>query len=464
MLKKVSRYIVEKALVAPGDAVVIACSGGPDSLALLDILYQLKDELGVRLVVAHVNHMFRPEAAQEAVFVDKMARTLNLPSYTIAIDVPEYIEKTGLSKQEAARMVRYQYLNEIAEKYAGAKIATGHHRDDQAETVLLHLLRGAGASGLQGMEAASGNIIRPLLPVTRNEIEAYCKERQLRPCYDSSNSNTDYLRNRVRLKLIPYLAEQYNPAIVDSLCRMAELIGDEHAVISSIAVKAVQDVVKWVNDSASINCSLFSQHPVAVRREIIRQVLEKKQKHLKGITFFHVEKLIDMALQGTTGSILHLPGGLAAKKGYAVLTILDNKQARPETTAIPSPGVEITIPGMTAVPELQLIITAEVSTTPLPVSGSNQAIFALDELSLPLMVRTRQDGDRFRPKGMKGSKKLKEFFIDLKVPREVRDAIPVICDSREIIWIAGWRQGERGKIEANTREFLRLTITKQEEH
>lgn len=350
MLDKVKTWIKNYRLVKPGSRILAACSGGPDSLALVHILHRLKDEYGFSLAVAHVNHMLRPEAAEEAEFVEVFSTSLGLKCFVTAIDVSAYSKANKISSQEeAARLLRYQCLRRIAATWGGAQIATGHHRDDQVETVLLNFLRGAGSGGLRGMKPLNGDVMRPLLAVSRLEIEAYCEEQGLQPRRDSSNFTTEYRRNRIRLELLPVLEKSYNPAIREAIWRLASLAGDEHDYIRGEAAK-LWGKVAIAGDCVAIESQGLAALPTALQRELIRQAIEKKRGALTGISFEHVEKLLTMALSGTVGSLLTLPGGFIARKTYAGLVVENGVlyQSKPMCTKELGP-VTVVIPGSTTI-------------------------------------------------------------------------------------------------------------------
>ena len=462
MLDKVKTWINNYRLVKPGSRILAACSGGPDSLVLVHILHRLKDEYGFSLAVAHVNHRLRPEAAEEAEFVEAFTASLGITCSVMDVDVPAYSRANKISSQEeAARLLRYQCLRKIAAEWGGAQIATGHHRDDQVETVLLNFLRGAGSAGIRGMKPLNGDVMRPLLAVSRLEIEAYCEEQGLQPRRDSSNFSTEYRRNRIRLELLPALEKSYNPAIREAIWRLALLAGDEHDYIRGEATK-LWGKVATAGDNIAIESQGLAALPIALRRELIRQAIEKKRGALTGISFDHVEKLLTMALSGTVGSLMTLPGGLTARKTYAGLVIENGvlDQSKPVGTKGVEPAT-VVIPGSTT--SGGSTIVAELVTALPPPIGETSAVFDFDKLTLPLIARSRLPGDRFRPGGLNGSQKLKKFFIDHKVPEAVRDYVPIVADQQEIIWVAGYRQSEHGRITATTKKILQLSITKQEE-
>ena len=375
--------------------------------------------------------------------------------------MPKFISQTKLSPEDAGRIVRYRYLRSVAEKLGGAKIATGHHRDDQAETVLIHMLRGAGSTGIRGMQPVNGEIIRPLLAVSREEINEYCADHHLQPRFDSSNRETNYLRNRIRLTLLPELEKQYNVAVKDALCRTATIVGDEHDFIRLAAQNMWSQVAVEQEEKLFIHTRKMEPIHVAVKREIFRLAIEKKRGSLAGISFDHLEMLLELLATGRVGSIVDLPGELAASKSYDGVYLGPRRSAQLAKTDFL--GHMLAVPGITHIAELGISIITEVTEVTEVMEetdrmSSHAAVFDWLALKPPLLVRTRHDGDRFQPLGFHGSKKLKDFFIDAKVPRQERDYIPILCDGQDIIWVGGYRQAEQGKITEQTKEFLKITI------
>ncbi len=457
MLTAVREWIGRHRLPAAGDKVLAACSGGPDSLALVHCLNQLKEEYGFSLAVAHVNHLLRgAEADADAAFVRDFAGSLGLPHYGTAVDAAAFAAAEGRSLEDAARVLRYRFLRRTALELDGALIATGHHRGDQAETVLLNLFRGAGGAGLGGMKPVAGGVIRPLLAVGREEIDAYCRDHGLSPRLDSSNLNTDYLRNFVRLELMPRLAAVFNANITATLRRTAEVVGDEHEFVAAAAGALWPAVVSEAAGALTVDCRALDGLPVALRREIVRQAVEKRRGDLTGISFFHVEKLLELALCGATGQWGGLPGGPAVRKEYGRLVFAAET---PPAAGIGPPGVEIAVPGTTPVPALGIAVTAQLVAARPADAGPGSAIFAWDELAPPIFVRTRRPGDRFRP----GGKKVQEYLIDAKVPSRRRDSVPVFAAGRGRFWLGGVRQAGRGRPGRTTGAYLQLIIEQQED-
>lgn len=461
MLTKVQAWIDGNRLLRRGGTVVAACSGGPDSLALVCVLKELSAKYDVTIVVAHVDHMFRGEAsAADARFVADFCRGQGLVCRQAAINVPEFMARSGQSAQEAARLLRYRFLRQVAGEFDGAKIATGHHQGDQAETVLIHLLRGAGGDGLGGMKPMERDIIRPLLPVTREEIQNYCRAHALEPRHDGSNDKDCYLRNRIRLRLMPLLEEEYNPALPEALCRTADIIRAEHEYVRQMAAASLeQAAAQRDNGDWFVATVAMVKLPLALRREIIRRIIEKKQGSLKGISFYHVEKILDVLFTGKAGCVFRPPGGLLVCKEYGGI-LLGSGSSRSAKRRIEPPGVRLRIPGIVIVPVLGYEIECRLipAGQPSPPASAEIAVFDWQVLQPPLFVRTRQPGDRFHPRGMQGSKKLKAYFIDEKIPWSERDEALVFYDAREIVWLGRYRQAEYAKSDDDSVERLCISI------
>lgn len=462
MVEKIKKWCDCQELIKNGDTILIACSGGPDSLALTDIFCKLKNEYELKLAVAHLDHMIRGEESKaDAKFVKEFCKQRDIIYFEKSVDVPAYAQKYSLSTEDAARSVRYQFLREVAKKLGGAKIATGHHKDDQAETVLLHLLRGAGSSGIGGIRPLNCGIIRPLLSVSRAEIEKYCQEMNLRPRIDATNLVPFYLRNKVRLQLLPELEKEYNPAIKEALCRSGELIGTEHQFIRAYTENYFDQFTKFENEKIIFQKNELGKLHLAIKRELFRLAIEKIRGHLKEISFFHIEQMIWFAENGKVRTVLELPGRLILKCGYDALELyyLHDKEIQPVKEFEP---IRLMVPGKTEVPELGIVVETEIFHRYIRVLNRNQIICDMDKLNQPLYVRRRKPGDRFQPSGMNGSKKLKDFFIDCKIEQEKRNYVALFCSQEEIFWVGGLRQSQNSMVTSETVNFLILTIRQDE--
>lgn len=455
-LERVRETIDAHGMIAAGDLVLVAVSGGPDSTALLHALVQLKPKLRFRLRAAHLNHGIRGEEAEaDAKAAAAFVRKLGVPFHQHRVDVPGYAEARGLSLEAAAREVRYQWLDSVANRFRARRIATGHTADDQAETVLLNLLRGTGPRGLAGIAPVRGRIIRPLIAVTRSAVERYCERHQLTYRIDSSNEDVAFARNRIRHDIIPSLA-QLQPGLVGNLCRLAEIMRAEDDFMSEQAENTLRAAASQRPGEVGVLLSLFGALPAALQRRVLRTAIAKVKGDELDIALERIEALVHLALTGRTGAVIELPGGLRAERTYGELVIApvpSEKTPNGEEWLLPLPG-EVTIP------ELEFKITAERSRAKRPPGSPMAALVNAAKISGPLTVRTRHRGDRFRPIGMKGGVKLQDFFVNAKVPRAERDRIPLVLSGDDIVWVVGYRVNESFKVTDRTRRSIQLKATR----
>lgn len=467
--KKVKEWVERHALLQQGCKVVAACSGGPDSMALVDLLDRLRQDSPFLLFVAHVEHGLRYETSQEdAAFVRQFCDERKLPFFCGHVDVKGEVWRKGGSVEEAARNLRYAYLVEVAAQIGGAVIATGHHRDDQAETLLMNLLRGSGSRGLGAMRPKQGNVVRPLLCLSREEIEAYCQERDLRPRTDATNADVNFTRNRIRHELIPLLRQKYNSSIVDILCRTAGLLADEQAFLREYVAERQPGWATRFENGFRLEADTFSTLSAAVQRELILYLLDILRGGIRGISFDHVEQVRELFLKNKGTKRLNLPNGWQARKSYQELFIEHGIAGSVPVGGFPDQEEELLIvrcPGDTVLPGLGLVLRCSVHSdkNALPATLSvDQVVFDFEALEGPLWVRHRQPGDFFRPMGAPGRKKLKKFFINWKIPVDERDRIHLVCDRAGILWVPGFRRSERGKISPDSRNYVMMELIKKD--
>ncbi len=468
MPSKVRKMVNKHQLLASGDRIIVAVSGGADSVALLYGLLPLVEELACSLYVVHVNHLLRGAAAEaDANFVAQLSARHQLPFSIRQVDVASAAKGMNTSKQNVARILRYQVLEEEALKWGANKIALGHHADDQAETILLHLLRGTGLEGLAGMlPMRDQKYIRPLLEVTREEIEAFCDANDLSYCTDLSNFEPVYLRNKIRLDLLPLLKEAYNPAVVKGLGRLAKLASEENEFLAEQAQQAFAQVCTGAEPNRLTLDSLkLTALPLALQRRVLILAWQQLAQQHTNLEFDRVEEAIQLAKFGHTGQGLGLPGLIRLEKSYHNLILQPDfgHNAIEKQFSYPIP-----VPGQVQIPELGVCIRAELSTKQSEqVSGATQnyntgtrVCWDADQMDFPLIARNRRMGDRFHPQGAPGHKKLKEFFIDAKVPKESRAKTLLVCDSKEVLWAVGIRVAEACWVTAKTTRILELTVEK----
>lgn len=459
-MDRVLEYMKKFNMVESGDKIVVGVSGGADSLALLHILNKIKDDFSLELAVAHVHHGLRGEDAdKDAKFVEGICRDWQIPFYIKKADVRKLASKWGLSEEEAGRKVRYDFFEQILKEIKGQKIALAHHRDDQAETILYNLIRGTGLKGLQGMKPVrEGKIIRPLLQVSRQQIEAYCRENNLEYRIDLTNEENIYTRNRIRNVLIPYIQENFNPNFSENLVRMGDIIREEEEFLSHYSNQLFQKWAKALDGEVRIPIDFFISNPKAISRRVIRLAIEKLVESMADISFIHTEEVLNIALYSSTGSMVDLPKNLKAKKDYEAIVIFDDRKSRD----IPSFQYPIAIPGKLYIKELDMEIVCQQVEKPDVLRKGIWCIYIdRDRIQGELVVRNRRDGDRFQPFGMKGTKKLKDYFIDRKIPREERGAIPLVVDDRNIIWVVGHQINDQYKVTQNTKNVLQFKINKK---
>jgi len=464
--ERVYNYIILNKLVHPGTTLLVAVSGGQDSVCLLGVLNRIKTRLNINLHIAHLNHRLRGEESdRDALAVKGLADQLGIPVILDTADVFSCKRKHHLSLEEAAREVRYNFLAKTARLVGADRVATGHTQDDNVETILMHLIRGTGTQGLTGLRPLSARqteegeiqIIRPILILSREDTLKYCIENNLPVREDSSNLSTRFMRNRVRLELIPLL-KNYNPRISDSLIRMSSIVADELNVIENIADAAWHKVTRVIGKSVIFNKQLFSSLEPAIKRRLIIRAIETVRSGfanpLKDIEAENIEDVITR-LSLPAGRVLQLPYGLFCIIEYESFVIGDNTAA-----SCPFPSIdgqfELKIPGETHVG--QYIFQADLYENNAVISFPNDfiGVFDLAKTGSRLYVRTRLPGDRFQPLGLDGLKKVNEFMIDAHIPRSWRSRIPVVCSDNQVVWVVGYRIDERVKVTEQTKVVLRI--------
>lgn len=437
LTETVRNTIVRHRMVVPGGTVVAAVSGGPDSMAMLHVLDELSPELGIAMAVAHLDHGFRPEAAEESRFVAAEAERLGLPFLSEKAALKESLRENPENKQNAARNARYEFLDRAADRLGASRIAVGHTADDQAETWLMRELRGSGASGLSSIPPVRGRVIRPLIDASRDDIMDYLEFKGVRSITDQSNLQPVYLRNRVRLELIPLL-KKYNPKVIEALNHSVDILRAEDEFLSAYTDDLLPGLLSGGGpDVYELDLNAFTRLPAAIKRRVLRRLVERLKGGLLGIGFGHIMDAEGMTSAGT-GKGVDLPGDIRVERSYDKLLVYRVKDIKLSySLALPVPGM-IELPGSAATMEASLAA---------PGSGQPEdaytAILDMEKISAGLTVRNRRPGDVICPEGMEGCKKVKEYFIDSKVPRMERERIPVLACGDDIVWLAGHRRDRR---------------------
>lgn len=425
------------------DKIVVAVSGGYDSMALLHVMKMMQKEYNLQLYAAHVNHMFRgAEADEDAAFVANICKAWEIPCFVTRINVPVIMRERRLSAQEAAREVRYHFLKHIAAVTGSNKIAVGHNADDQAETILMRFIRGSGPEGLTGIPAVRCGIIRPLIENFRIDIAKYCQEWGIETREDSTNKKSVYLRNRMRHNLIPHLERDYNNQLRKNLVILGEILQGEELYWAGIVEKELVRTVLWQEETPYIQIERFNALPKALQRRMLRAVFQRKG--ITGVGFIHVEEVRDLLARGSVGASLHLPGNWRVVRHYTHVSLEKVMPNGGEAIILPAP-VLLKVPGTVRLPAVKLVAEITVGTAGECTGGwgGKVGLFDLEKLHSPLYVRTRRPGDRFFHAGIGHRKKLKEYFIDRKIPRAERDRILLVTHGEDILWIVGYYADER---------------------
>ncbi|MBN2654505.1 MAG: tRNA lysidine(34) synthetase TilS [Nitrospirae bacterium] len=452
---QVLETIKKHSLIVPGDHLLIGLSGGPDSTCLAHVMHMLKNDLKIRISAIYINHGLRPdEIENEMSFCQKFCNGLDMPFETASIDLKNCSKEDKMNLHEAAREMRYALFQEYALLINANKIALGHNSDDQTETIIMRILRGSGSSGMSGIPAKRGNIIRPLIETSREEIMAELNRCNLNFVIDSSNLKDVYTRNRIRARVMPAL-KKINPNLLQTINRTVDIFRDEEKYFEVQVTKSLMTLIR-AKTSSKIELLLMpleSMHTALLRRLIRRAVDETRS--LRGINFLHIEDIIKLIKNGCAGDRIFLPGGLRVIKGYSTLLL---------TSEQPSAIIEQTLdkPSEIIIKEASLIMKTKMITRDeydeLEIKTKNIACVDADKIKWPLIIRRRASGDIFYPLGLGSRKKLQDFFVDIKLPRDERDAVPLIINKNEIVWIAGHRLDERYKVEKKSNRILKFEV------
>ncbi len=461
----VEKEAAERGLWQAGDTIVVAVSGGADSMALLHMLHGLAERQRLRLVAAHVNHGFRgAESAAELAMVRAYAEGLGLPCETTELDLPTYIEENRLNLQAAAREKRYDFLHGIAKRHGASRIALAHHADDQAETVMMRIIRGAGLSGLSGIpgKRSENNVelIRPLLRMNKSDLLSYCEEWDIPYCTDSSNLERYYFRNTVRLDVLPYLS-QFNPQLPLSLQRLAEVAGEEDDYLAGKTAELFGEIARAEQGEIAVPCSeLWGLH-VALQRRLIKLILNYLSQDTENISFDGIERMRFAAAPGASSTWrLDAGGGIRCLREYETM----RWRKIPAAGAVPGRYSYEILEGMSYIDAVSAGWTFRLRWLDPSAAGQarpasrSEAIFDVSELSFPLQIRNRRPGDRIQVLGLNGSKKVQDMFVDEKLPPSARESYPLLCDSGgRLLWIPGLRRSSHALAGENSRKLLHIT-------
>lgn len=451
-INKVIDTIEKYNMLSFSDHVLVGLSGGPDSVCLLLTLNQLKSKYNLKISAIYIDHGLRPsDVPKEIEFCKKFCDDLNITFYSHSVNVKEFAIKERINLQEAARILRYATFDQISINIKADKIALGHNADDQAETVMMRLLRGAGPAGLSGIPPVRKKIIRPLIEIERTEIEEFLKKNKVNFVLDPSNANTKYMRNKIRHILMPAI-KKISPQATKIISKTADIIREENDYINVSVTKALMRLMSRKTDQkVELFCNPMEILNIVILRRALRVAIDSV-KDLKGIEFDHIEEIIRLIKKGKPGDRIYLPKGIRAIKGYSTIIITSEPPQKLSTYQIDMPK-EISIKEISMTLDIKELSIGEIQDYG---NGKNLIYIDAEKIKFPLIIRPRKEGDYFYPFGFGKKKKLQDFFVDEKIPRDERDLIPIIESEGNIVCIVGYRLDDRFKIDHNTKRCLQI--------
>lgn len=459
MENKVLKTIEKYNLIKKDDNIIVGVSGGPDSIFLLSILDKIKQKIKFNIVVCHINHGTRGiETDKDEIFVKELCKNMKVDFHSIKVDMNGYAKQKNISSEEAGRELRYDFFRKTFKKYNNkGSIAVAHNKNDQAETMIMRFLRGTGIDGLKGMDFKNGDIIRPILNINREEIEKYISENNIKVRIDETNKMDIYRRNKIRLNLIPNIKKEYNPSIIDTLYRTSKIMKVDSDFINDYANEQFNNLKTQISkEKISLDKEMLINQHKAIQYRIIRVAIEKLIGHLKEVEQIHIESIINLIENNSTGKRIDISNGIEAFINYNYLEI--RFKTKEEKIILDK---ELSLKDTNYIDVLRLEITLKVENfNKNKINQKDMFIkyFDYDKIVGGLFIRFRKPGDKFRPLGMKGNKKLKDFLIDEKIPREKRNKIPIIYDKQGILWVVGHRISEDYKVNCNTEKVLMIAI------
>jgi tRNA(Ile)-lysidine synthase len=457
LVTSVRQVIQRYGMIQRGDGVVAAVSGGPDSTALIHILNTLKADMDFWLVPAHLDHQLRHESSVDAEFVKEMSRELGLEAQIRSVDVKEMARQRGVSLEEAGRSVRYAFFDDVRASSGARVIATAHHADDVLETFFLRIFRGTSLQGLTGIAPTRGCIVRPLIETSRASIIRFLKEEGIPYRTDSTNLEIRSDRNFVRNRVIPTI-QQHFPNFGNPLKRTIGLLGEEEQFVRESAQKLYSQTISCSEAGLQMSVPGLRSAPTVLGSRVMLLALYNFAGPDIRWTRSHVRTVWKLLCSASPSGMAHLPGGILAARQYDRLVLSRGAVAEPEQW----PQILVSAPGIVEVPGTGFILRLQLSERerirPHEYDGITAAAFDADAVSFPLTIRNPRPGDRFKPWGLGGTRKLKKVLIDLKMPRGRREKLPLLLKGDEILWIPGVRRSDAAPIQDSTRRVLEAGI------
>lgn len=461
MRDKVRDFIIENELIEKGDKVLVALSGGPDSVCLLNVLYSLKEDFHITIGAAHVNHMLRgDEALADEEYSKSLCKNLDIEFYVKKIDIDKISKEKNISHEMAGREERYKFFEAIKNHHGYNKIAVAHNANDQAETIIMNMMRGTGIEGLCGIRSKrEGGIIRPILCLSRDEVELYCSSNNLEPRIDKSNLENIYSRNKVRLDIIPYMKENFNKDIINTLNRMGNLIQVDNDFLEKETLDNFKVYCSKTSDALIISKEAFSLERAIISRIIRKAFFEFTGKY-NNFEMKHIYDVIELSKK-TTNKKIDLTNNVLAENIYGdiYLKLKDNIIREYKEVVINKGELD-----NTDICYEDYNVRFNIIRNKNNIDFSKNVLikyFDYDKIEERLVIRKRRNGDKMLPLGMKGNKKVKDIFMDLKIAVDERDKIPVLCFDNEIAWLVAHKVSEKFKITKETKNIIKITFARK---
>lgn len=467
MIEKIKAYVKKYHMLSKDDTVVAGVSGGADSVCLLFVLKELQREIDFELLAVHVNHKIREEAGEDADFVEKLCRQLQVPFFLVEEQVEELARMWGLSTEEAGREVRYKAFEKILRAQAPeaflsgrGKIAVAHNSDDRAETMLFNLFRGTGIAGLGGIRPVRDNVIRPILCLTREEIEAFLKARDISYCIDRTNNEDTYTRNKIRHHILPYAKEQISSGVLQNMNRAADLMLETEDFVKQATETAYKENVEVKDGLFRVKTASFLEYHSLIRKQLILRIIEALVSTKKDIGAVHVKDILSL-FEASGNRQISLPYGICVRREYEEVVFekrtgeLSREGQVPESFDVPFDynGI-ICIPGLG---ELELSTFSYEKNMEIP-QNEYTKWFDCDKIDRPLKIRNRRTGDFLTINKTLSKKSVQDYMVDEKIPKEQRDKLWIIAEENHVLWILGYRISEKYKVSENTEKILQIQL------
>ncbi|HUX93443.1 MAG TPA: tRNA lysidine(34) synthetase TilS [Ignavibacteriaceae bacterium] len=448
--QKVIKFIDEKGLIQEGDKILVALSGGPDSVFLLNFLSKYKERFKIEIGAVHINHLLRgKEAVEDENFCRRLANDFGIPFYASVKNVKSFAKKNKISIEEAGRKIRYSEFERISKKYGYNKIATAHNCNDNAETVLLNLIKGAGLRGISGIPFKRGNIIRPVISLTKEEILSYLEQNKINYRTDPSNLDSSYERNFLRNQIIPAIKEKLNPSFEETLLHSSEIFKDSNSYIQSVISNSFDSVVKYRDGELKLSIESLHASVKEIRAEFIKLGIEKY--FLIQPTFIDLKKILHL-IEKHAGEKEELSQNLSAIRERNVILIHRNEKPKVEITIKLNLGKSINVNGK------DFSIKKIINTSPVYTSNKMKEYISGDKIKSSFTIRKWKPGDKFYPLGMKGTKNISDFLAEQKIPSSKKKDQLVLTNGNKIVWVVGLRIDDRFKITNNTKKVYELCM------